>query len=54
MTDPLARILDGYAERYRRTSPSHPVLLEAAQDTRLTTPYLIERALEGVRERRAR
>ncbi len=52
MTDTQAKILDCYAERYTHAKPSHPVLLEAAQDVQLTTSFLIERATEGVRQER--
>ncbi len=52
MTDKQAKILHSYIERYTRAKPSHPVLLEAAGDVRLTTSYLVKRATDGVRQER--
>jgi len=40
-------------KRLESERPLHPVLLAAAQDARLTTDFLIERAVEVVREERA-
>lgn len=40
-----------YVKR-RAETPSHSVTVEAAQDVRLTTDFLIERAMEVVREER--
>jgi len=42
-----------FVERLGSETPSHPVTVEAAQDVRLTTDFLIGRAMEVVREERA-
>lgn len=52
MDDIQEKIFEYYTERYTRVRPSHPVLLEAARDERLTTAYLIQRATECVRRER--
>ncbi len=52
MTDTQAEILDGYADRYPHARPKHDVLLDAARDTRLTTPFLIKGAIAHMRRQR--
>ncbi len=52
MDDKQAEILDYYEKEYDLTKPSHPILLKAALDNRLTTEYLIMRSIECVRQER--
>lgn len=48
MTETLAEIFDHHASCYAGAEPSLAPPLEAARDFRLTTPYLLDRAIDDV------